>query len=110
MVQPCSIALWPTVTFAPTEYGKPCRGRLVVDTPDMQWTYELAGQPPAYVAPTAKTSKVDTQLRGSAASALHASLSSRGRGGGSKDFMRSNMKVSNSMRSRGAAASNAFRM
>ena len=99
-----------TVTFAPTEYGKPCRGRLVVDTPDMQWTYELAGQPPAYIAPRALHSKVDTQLKGSAASALHASLTSRGRGGGSKDFMRSNMKVTSSMRSRGAAASNAFRM
>ncbi|CAE7235217.1 CFAP47, partial [Symbiodinium sp. KB8] len=78
-----------TVTFAPTEYGKPCRARLVVDTPDMQWSYEVVGQPPEYVAPRAARGRVDTQLRGTAASALAASRTR----GTPKDFVRGNMNV-----------------
>jgi hypothetical protein len=50
-----------TISFAPSEYGKPMIGKLLIQTSDMQWTYEVRGVHPAYVAPTAK-SKVDSHL------------------------------------------------
>ena len=42
------------VSFTPTEYGKTQIGRLTIVTEDMQWTYEVRGIPPVYVAPTGK--------------------------------------------------------
>ena len=34
------------VSFTPTEYGKPKIGRLVIQTEEMQWTYEIRGSHP----------------------------------------------------------------
>ena len=42
------------VSFTPTEYGKTQIGRLTIVTEDMQWTYEVRGIPPVYVAPPGK--------------------------------------------------------
>lgn len=39
------------VSFTPTEYGKTQIGRLVIQTEEMQWTYEIRGIPPEYIAP-----------------------------------------------------------
>lgn len=39
------------VSFTPTEYGKTQIGKLVIQTDEMQWTYELRGIPPEYKAP-----------------------------------------------------------
>ena len=53
------------VSFTPTEYGKTQIGRLVISTEDMQWTYEVRGIPPVYVAPTGKatlSTKMDKSL------------------------------------------------
>ena len=34
------------VSFTPTEYGKQKLGRLVIQTEEMQWTYEIRGSHP----------------------------------------------------------------
>ncbi len=39
------------VSFTPTEYGKTQIGRLVIQTEEMQWSYEIRGVPPEYKAP-----------------------------------------------------------
>ena len=49
------------VSFTPTEYGKTQIGRLVIQTEEMQWTYEVRGTPPLYVPPTGKTT-VNTRM------------------------------------------------
>ncbi|KAI0223616.1 Cilia- and flagella-associated protein 47 [Lamellibrachia satsuma] len=40
-----------TVTFLPQKYGKLPRAKLVVQTMDMQWTYNIQGALPAYAPP-----------------------------------------------------------
>ena len=50
------------VSFTPTEYGKAKIGKLVIQTEEMQWTYEVRGQHPKYVAPTDMEPKVDSRL------------------------------------------------
>merc|ERR1712083_761470 len=40
------------VSFTPTEYGKQKIGRLVIQTEEMQWTYEIRGSHPQYKIPT----------------------------------------------------------
>lgn len=39
------------VSFTPTEYGKTQIGKLVIQTEEMQWSYEIRGIPPEYKAP-----------------------------------------------------------
>jgi hypothetical protein len=39
------------VSFTPTEYGKTQVGKLVIQTEEMQWSYEIRGIPPEYKAP-----------------------------------------------------------
>lgn len=50
------------ISYAPKEYGKQLIGRLVILTTEMQWTYEVRGQHPKYVAPTDMEPKVDSRL------------------------------------------------
>ena len=50
------------ITYAPREYGKQLIGRLVIITTEMQWTYEIRGQHPKYVAPQGMEPKVDSRL------------------------------------------------
>ncbi|KAM6945797.1 cilia and flagella-associated protein 47-like [Aplochiton taeniatus] len=40
-----------SVSFTPTMYSKKHRGKLLVQTADMQWTYEVRGTAPAYSPP-----------------------------------------------------------
>mmetsp|Transcript_18627 Transcript_18627/g.36432 ORF Transcript_18627/g.36432 Transcript_18627/m.36432 type:complete len:3020 (+) Transcript_18627:106-9165(+) len=40
------------VSFSPVEYGKPVMGLLVIQTDDMQWSYEVRGTHPRYVPPS----------------------------------------------------------
>lgn len=49
------------VAFSPTKYGMLQRGRLVIQTDDMMWSYEVKGTHPVFVVPET-TSKVDTHL------------------------------------------------
>ena len=39
------------VSFTPTEYGKAKIGKLVIQTEEMQWTYEIRGSHPQYKIP-----------------------------------------------------------
>ena len=40
-----------SVSYSSREYGRVCRGTLVIDTADMQWRYSLIGTAPEYVRP-----------------------------------------------------------
>ena len=51
-----------TVSYTPVEYGKPVKGRLIVLTEEMQWSYEVRGQHPHYEAPNPMHTKVDHVL------------------------------------------------
>jgi len=50
------------ISFTPKEYGKHLVGKLVVQTEEMQWSYEVRGRPPKYVPPKARAT-VDNRLR-----------------------------------------------
>ena len=50
------------VTFSPKTYGKTFVGKLVVETAEMQWIYEVVGEPPKYAAPQEVATKVTTRL------------------------------------------------
>ena len=39
------------VSFTPVEYGKTIVGKLIIETDEMQWSYEVRGVPPSYMAP-----------------------------------------------------------
>ena len=58
------------VSFSPTEYGKLQRGRLIIQTAEMQWTYEVVGTHPQFQLPTNVVSKVDSHLRSTYAAQL----------------------------------------
>ncbi len=49
------------VSFTPHEYGKMLIGRLIIATDDMQWTYEVRGTHPTFVAPN-PVSTIDDHL------------------------------------------------
>ncbi len=49
------------LSFTPTEYGKTQVGMLVIQTEDMQWSYEVRGIPPIYTPPSGKTG-IDTRM------------------------------------------------
>jgi hypothetical protein len=53
------------VSFCPLAYGKLFKGKLIVETDQMQWTYEVIGDHPKYQAPNPKNSraKVDSQIQ-----------------------------------------------
>lgn len=53
------------VNFSPLEYGKPVVGFLVIQTDDMQWTYEIRGSHPRYVPPEGHH-YLDNKLSGAA--------------------------------------------
>ena len=59
-----------SVSFSPTEYGKLERGRLIIQTAEMQWTYEVVGTHPQFQLPTNVVSKVDSHLRSTYAAQL----------------------------------------
>merc|ERR1712003_129709 len=47
------------VSFTPQKYGKIAIGKLVVQTEDMMWSYEVRGVHPLYKKPTNVGSKID---------------------------------------------------
>lgn len=52
------------VSFTPREYGgKPLVGRLVVQTDEMQWTYEVRGSHPKWVPPQTSNMPVSIDNR-----------------------------------------------
>lgn len=40
------------VSFTPVEYGKEKRGKLVIETADMYWSYFVRGSLPKYIPPS----------------------------------------------------------
>ena len=50
------------ISFTPTEYGNTLIGKLVIATDDVQWSYEVRGTHPEYIAPVARASKVDSHI------------------------------------------------
>jgi hypothetical protein len=50
------------VSFSPVEYGRLERGRLIVQTEETTWSYEVVGTNPSHKLPTDVKSMVDTKL------------------------------------------------
>ena len=50
------------VSFTPTEYGKTKVGKLVIQTEEMQWTYEIRGSHPQYKIPQALGGRIQNKL------------------------------------------------
>ncbi len=50
------------VSFAPTVYGKPLVAHLIIQTEDMQWTYEFRGDFPKYIPPVIAHGQLDNKL------------------------------------------------
>ena len=40
------------ISFTPVEYGKEKKGKLIIETSDMFWSYLLKGSLPKYVPPS----------------------------------------------------------
>jgi len=59
-----------TVQFSPVEYGKLQRGRLVIQTEDIQWSYEVTGTHPHVLVPQNVESRVESRLETHVASQL----------------------------------------
>ncbi|CAM9334154.1 unnamed protein product [Discosporangium mesarthrocarpum] len=64
-----------TVTYAPTQYAQGQRGRLIVETDDIRWSYEVMGAFPGFKAPSDVQSKVNTRLDPALSQRLGASSS-----------------------------------
>eukprot|EP00698_Gefionella_okellyi_P007756 TRINITY_DN1898_c0_g1_i1.p1 TRINITY_DN1898_c0_g1~~TRINITY_DN1898_c0_g1_i1.p1 ORF type:complete len:2231 (+),score=540.36 TRINITY_DN1898_c0_g1_i1:707-6694(+) len=75
------------VSFRPSRYGKQAVGRLVIETEEMQWTYEVRGTHPKYQKPQV-SSKVSTRRAPGAGSAIPPSTAE---GGVRKNFLLYNM-------------------
>lgn len=50
------------VSFTPTEYGKAKVGRMVIQTEEMQWTYEIRGSHPQYKIPEVGGGRIANRL------------------------------------------------
>ena len=50
------------VSFTPTEYGKAKVGKLVIQTEEMQWTYEIRGSHPQYKIPEVGGGRINNKL------------------------------------------------
>ena len=50
------------VSFTPTEYGKAKVGRLIIQTEEMQWTYEIRGSHPHYKIPEVGGGRIQNKL------------------------------------------------
>ena len=59
------------ISYAPKEYGTDTFGRLVIQTEEMQWVFEVVGTSPEYHAPEGR-SRVNTRLPGDVEASLKA--------------------------------------
>ena len=50
------------VSFTPTEYGKQKKGKLIILTEEMQWSYEIKGTHPHYKIPEPKGGRLNNKL------------------------------------------------
>ncbi|XP_076467202.1 cilia and flagella-associated protein 47-like [Babylonia areolata] len=44
------------ISFLPTVYGRICKGKLIIQSPDMQWSYDVRGVIPEYSPPQGRSS------------------------------------------------------
>jgi len=75
------------VSFTPTVYGKPKVGTLVIQTDEMQWTYEIRGSHPHYKIPEAKGGRLNNQLTRHQRDVMSKRMSEK------KNFMRNNLNA-----------------
>ena len=77
------------VSFTPIEYGKPKLAKLVIQTEEMQWSYELRGSHPHYKIPDIKGSRLNNKLSQNIVEVMRKHHEER------KNFMKENMKGKN---------------
>ena len=75
------------MSFTPTEYGKAKVGRLVIQTEEMQWTYEIRGSHPHYKIPEVGGGRIQNKLSKEVAEAIKVKQSEK------KNFLRENLKT-----------------
>ena len=76
------------ISFTPTEYGKAKVGRLVIQTEDMQWTYEIKGSHPQYKIPEVGGGRISNRLDKSILYRMKAEKNTK------KNFVRDNLRTS----------------
>lgn len=75
------------ISFTPTEYGKAKVGRLVIQTDEMQWTYEIRGSHPQYKIPEVGGGRIDRRLSKEVAQQIKAKHSAK------KNFVKENLRT-----------------
>ena len=75
------------VSFTPTEYGKAKVGRLVIQTEEMQWTYEIRGSHPHYKIPEVGGGRIQNKLSKEVSEAIKVKQNEK------KNFLRENLKT-----------------
>ena len=73
------------VSFTPLEYGKQKIGRLVIQTEEMQWTYEIRGSHPQYKIPQVEGGRLNNKLSKAQSIAIKQKEQ--------KNFMRANLQA-----------------
>ena len=74
------------MSFTPTEYGKAKVGKLVIQTEEMQWTYEIRGSHPQYKIPEPGGGRIQNKLSKELIGAL------KQKHGEKKNFLKENLK------------------
>lgn len=101
-VQPSSGVLEPknsvtgttfVVTFKPTEYGTHPTGKLVIQTEDAMWSYQVKGHHPRYTAPIVDKAQVNTRLSKEVSDAMQ-----RQKTAARKNFIKTNISATKSTR------------
>lgn len=82
------------VHYTPQSYGRTCHGRLVIETADDRWVYDVVGTQRKYERPQPAGTKVDTQLSPTQLRAM--TLKRRERAG--KNFLRANAEAASSFK------------
>lgn len=75
------------VSFTPTEYGKAKVGKLVIQTEEMQWTYEIRGSHPQYKIPEVGGGRLNNKLSKEVANVIKANHTEK------KNFLKENLKT-----------------
>ena len=83
-----------TLSYSPTEYGKAEKGKLIIQTAECQWIYNVLTKHPGYSVPEDVPSKLDNRLDPHLEKSLGTSKM------GSKNIIAENMKSKNMMQGR----------
>jgi len=76
------------VSFTPTEYGKHKIGKLIIQTEEMQWTYEIRGSHPEYKIPKPGGGRLDNKL----AKDIESKILHKNSSATKKNFVKDNIK------------------